>query len=103
MKFVIPSYQRYDKLKLLTLTFLNTHDIKKEDTFIFVRVDDTDLQKYLSLREEGYNIEVLVDVKGIGVTHNAITNYFQEDEYIVELDDDIIDIVEKKVLMRCYL
>jgi len=95
MKFVIPSYQRYDKLKLLTLTYLNTHDIKKEDVYIFTRVDDTDLEKYLSLRDDGYNVEVLVGVRGIGNTHNYITNYFQENEYIVELDDDIIDIVDK--------
>jgi len=94
MKFVIPSYQRYDKLKLLTLTFLNTHNIKKTDTYIFVRMDDSDLQKYLSLKDDGYNVEV-IDVKGIGKTHNYITNRFEEGEYIVELDDDIIDVVDK--------
>lgn len=95
MKFVIPSYQRFDKLKLLSLRFLNSHNIKNEDIFIFIRVDDIDLPKYIKLRDEGYNVEVLVGIKGIGSTHNHITHYFEENEYIVELDDDIIDIVDK--------
>ncbi len=95
MKFVIPSYQRFDKLKLLSLRFLNSHNIKNEDIYIFIRVDDIDLPKYIKLRDEGYNVEVLVGIIGIGSTHNHITHYFEENEFIVELDDDIIDIVDK--------
>ena len=95
MKFVIPSYQRYDKLKLLSLRFLNNHKIKNEDIFIFVRRDDSDLEKYLLLRDENYNVVVSIGVKGIGKTHNYITEYFEENEYIVELDDDLIDIIDK--------
>ena len=95
MKYVIPSYKRSEKLKLLSLRFLNSHKIKNEDIFIFVRVDDSDLQEYIKLREEGYNVEVLVGITGIGNTHNAITEYFEENEYIIELDDDLIDIVDK--------
>ena len=53
------------------------------------------IKEYIKLREEGYNVEVLVGITGIGNTHNAITEYFEENEYIIELDDDLIDIVDK--------
>ena len=38
MKYVIPSYKRSEKLKLLSLRFLNSHKIKNEDIFIFVSI-----------------------------------------------------------------
>ena len=91
----IPSYKRYDELKLKTLTFLNNHNIDKKRIHIFIRVDDEELPNYISLRDEGYNVEVLVGIKGIGKTHNYITNFFNENEFIIELDDDVIDIIDK--------
>ena len=95
MKYVIPSYRRCEKLKLLSLKYLNSHKIKNEDIFIFCRVDDEQLTDYLKLRKDGYNINVLIGVNGIGKTHNAITEYFEEGEFIIELDDDLIDVVDK--------
>mgnify|MGYP003666027561 FL=1 len=96
MKYIIPSFKRFEKLKSQTLAFLERHDIRKTDIYIFVRGDDPQLHDYLSLEE---NIVVL-DVHGIGKTHNGITHYFDEGEHLVEIDDDLIDIYnqEREVL-----
>ena len=95
-KIVIPSYNRIEQLRLQTLLFLNNHKFKKEDIFIFIRSDDNKLEDYMLLKEEGYNIIITNNVKGIGRTHNYITNYFEPDEFIVELDDDVMDIIDKE-------
>ena len=96
MKYIIPSFKRFEKLKSQTLAFLNRHDINTNDIYVFVRGDDPELQDYLSLE---VNVVVL-DVKGIGKTHNAITAYFDEGEHLVEIDDDLLDIYneEREVL-----
>ena len=94
-KIVIPSYQRSKELKLKTLLFLNNHKIKNKDIFIFIRSDDNKLDDYMLLKNEGYNIVVTNNVKGIGRTHNYITKYFEPDEFIIELDDDVLDIINK--------
>tara|TARA_R110000824_G_scaffold13652_1_gene59145 strand:- start:1806 stop:3128 length:1323 start_codon:yes stop_codon:yes gene_type:complete len=93
-KFVIPSYQRYIKLKSLSLYYLDTQGIPKDKIYIFIRKDDADIHLYRLLELQGYHI-IETQVKGIGKTHNAITEYFDEDEWIIELDDDLIDVVDK--------
>ena len=93
-RFVIPSYQRYIKLKSLSLHYLDKQGIPKDKIYIFVRTDDEELHLYRLLKLQGYNI-IETKVKGIGKTHNAITEYFNENEWIIELDDDLIDVVDK--------
>ena len=88
MKYVIPSYQRANILKNKTLKYLDKHNIKKDDIYIIVREDD-----------EGYDIFsdyhiVKTDVKGIGRTHNFITEYFDEGDWICEIDDDLTDMID---------
>jgi len=94
-KIVIPSYQRYDKLNKFTLDYLDRHGIKKDIIYIFIRNDDKDFEKYKSLEEQGYHI-VSTDVKGIGATHNYITDYFKKGEFIIEIDDDLKKVVDEK-------
>ena len=93
-KFVIPSYQRYIKLKSLSLHYLDKQGIPKDIIYIFVRTDDPEVHLYRLLNLQGYNI-IETTVQGIGKTHNAITEYFNENEWIIELDDDLIDVVDK--------
>jgi hypothetical protein len=38
---------------------------------------------------------VVTDIRGIGATHNFISAYFGEGEYIVELDDDLNRLIDK--------
>tara|TARA_R110001632_G_scaffold133968_5_gene249133 strand:+ start:206 stop:979 length:774 start_codon:yes stop_codon:yes gene_type:complete len=96
MKFAIPSYKRPTELKEQTLTYLNTHKIETKDIFIFVRNDDEKLPEYLELKEQGYNVIIAYGVFGIGKTHNFITAFFDEDEFICEIDDDLKFIMNEK-------
>lgn len=92
MKFVIPSYKRPDKLKSQSLEFLKKYNVDMKDVYIFIRYDDP-------LREQYEDIDdvciITSQIKGIGNTHNFITEYFDEGEFIVELDDDLIRMVDK--------
>ena len=92
-KFIIPSYQRYIKLKSLSLHYLDKQGVDKDIIYIFVRSDDPEIHLYRLLELQGYHI-IETNVKGIGKTHNAITEYFAQDEWIIELDDDLIDVVD---------
>ena len=88
MKYVIPSYQRVDKLKNNTLKYLDKHGVSKDDIYIVVRSDEEGYSIF-----EGYNI-IKTDVKGIGKTHNFISEYFEEGEFICEIDDDLTDMID---------
>ena len=90
IKYVIPSYLRCDKLKDLTLEFLIDQDINLQDCYVFLRDDDPDLENYGELPIN----HIITDTKGIGATHDEITSYFDEGDYLVELDDDIKKIID---------
>ena len=95
MKYVIPSYQRVNQLVSKTLQFLTEQRVDNSDVYIFVRDDDPFLNEYNELGEDGYNIITLTNVRGIGLTHNAITTYFSKDTWITELDDDIEYVIDQ--------
>lgn len=78
MKIVIPSYNR-DTIKTLD-------HLKNYDVYIFVVEEEYD--KYLSIYPE-HNI--IVGVKGIMNQRNFITDYFDDGEILVCMDDDIIN------------
>ncbi len=92
MKFVIPSYNRSQEIQSKTLRYLLLQNVPKKSIYIFIRKDDSDFDSYTDIDNE-INI-IATDVKGIGKTHNAITEYFSEGEFIVELDDDMIDLID---------
>ena len=94
MNFAIPSFQRASILKEKTINYLLGQGVEPSSIYVFVREDDKDVGEYLSLESLGINVHA-VDIKGIGATHNYITDYFQEDEFICELDDDVFDIIDK--------
>ena len=96
MKFVIPSYKRVGTLLDKTLKFLTSQGVANQDVYIFIREDDPQINEYNSLGEDNYNVITLIGIKGIGNTHNAITTYFTEGEWIVELDDDIEKVIDNK-------
>ena len=92
---VIPSYQRFDKLKKHSLSYLQRHSIPNQDIIIVIRNDDIDFDKYITLKEEGYEV-ISTDIKGIGMTHNFITKRVFKNEVIIEIDDDLKKIVNEK-------
>ena len=94
VKYVIPSFQRPDIFKEQTLAFLKKHNIDENLIYLVLRNDDPYLNDYID-RVSHINI-LLTDVKGIGKTHNYITEYFDENEFIVEIDDDLIDLYDNE-------
>ena len=52
-KFIIPSYQRYIKLKSLSLHYLDKQGIPKDIIYIFVRTDDPEVHLYRLLKMNG--------------------------------------------------
>lgn len=94
MKFAIPSFQRPNILKEKTINYLLGQGIDPKSIYIFCRDDDKYINEYISMGHIGFNI-FPIDIKGIGETHNYITHFFKEDEFICELDDDLIDVIDK--------
>ena len=94
MKFVIPSYQRVELLKSKTLAFLKEQEVDPKDIYVFIRDDDSQIDEYNAIPD--INVITLMDIRGIGNTHNAITIYFPEDTWITELDDDIHHVIDCK-------
>lgn len=91
MKIAIPTYNRSDRFK--TIEFLKQNNIPDEWITIFL-ANEEEKNKYLSIiGENGY--KWVVGVKGICNQRNFITDYFEEDEYIISMDDDITDIIHK--------
>tara|TARA_B100000768_G_C11197760_1_gene340318 strand:+ start:96 stop:779 length:684 start_codon:yes stop_codon:yes gene_type:complete len=66
--------------------------VDRSDVYVFIREDDTDYQGYANI--QGINL-LPIDIKGIGMTHNYITEHFEADEFIVEIDDDLENIVDQ--------
>tara|TARA_R110001592_G_scaffold61932_2_gene189275 strand:- start:1435 stop:2160 length:726 start_codon:yes stop_codon:yes gene_type:complete len=96
IKYIIPSFQRCYKFTELTYQFLQDQDIDLQDVWLILREDDPQLDLYGMLPVN----HLITDTKGIGMTHNEITSYFDEGDYLVELDDDlkkIIDINRKPI------
>lgn len=92
--FVIPSYQRPDITKNQTLAFLKKHGIEDTDIYLVLRKDDLYLNDYL---DRATNINILMtDVRGVGRTHNYITDNFDEGSFIVEIDDDLQDLFDNE-------
>ena len=93
MKFVIPSYKRSEIFKAKTLKYLDEMEINRNEVYVFIREDDTDYEGYKSI--EGINL-LAIDIKGIGMTHNYITDHFSEGEFIIEIDDDLDYLVDNE-------
>ena len=88
----IPTYQRYEIVKDKTLAFLVKHKIPKDRITIFV-ANEEERQKYNEVIGD-YNI--VVGVKGLVHQRNFIEQeYYKEGDYVISLDDDIVDVTQK--------
>jgi hypothetical protein len=96
-KIVIPSYDRYEDFK--TIKFLEKNNIPKECIYIFVSTDEQK-EKYINCIGKDYNI--IVGILGLVNQRNFITNYFDENEILICMDDDIDDLIhcENKPLIE---
>ena len=88
-KIAIPSFKREKIIKDKTLTLLDKHNINKKDIYIFV--EKTEIEKY---KNELPNYNIVAGAKGIGKQRTAISNYFEDNQVIVSLDDDVEEILD---------
>tara|TARA_R110000787_G_scaffold214492_1_gene323680 strand:- start:963 stop:1685 length:723 start_codon:yes stop_codon:yes gene_type:complete len=93
MKFIVPSYQRATEIQEKTLKYLLSQGVPTQSIYIVVREDDEQIEQYRSIKD--INL-IETSVKGIGRTHNFITDWAEEGEFIVEMDDDMIGLVDEK-------
>jgi len=92
--FIVPSFQRPEIFKEQTLAFLKKHNVDEKDIYLVLRKDDPYLNDYMD-RATNINV-ILTDVKGIGRTHNYITEMFEEGDFLIEIDDDLIDLFDNE-------
>jgi hypothetical protein len=89
-KIAIPTYNRYDNFK--TIDFLKNNNMPNECITIFVASED---QKEKYINSIGNNYKFVVGVLGICNQRNFITDYYDENEIIISMDDDIINLKHK--------
>ena len=92
MKIVIPSFNRYNTINNNTLAVLKINKIPNNIIYIFVSsmVQYLEYKKYIP-----DDINLIIGVEGIKNQRNFISNFFEIDEVIISIDDDITKITIK--------
>jgi hypothetical protein len=93
-KIVIPSYKRPLILCNKTLQLLIDHGINPSIVYIFV-ANEEQLNLYREMLPREYKDRLVVAVAGMMNVRNFITDYFEEDEKLFNIDDDISEIFKK--------
>lgn len=89
----IPTYKRHDILQTHTLETLLKNNIPSSKIYLFV-ANKTEYQIYKSNILDTKYHKIIIGKKGLKNQRNFITNYFPEEQPIVQLDDDIKEISE---------
>ena len=89
-RIAIPTYNRYDNFK--TIDFLKKNNVSIDMIDIFV-ANDEQLQLYKNSIGENYNF--IIGVIGLVEQRNFISDYYDEGQIIISMDDDIEDLIEK--------
>lgn len=88
-KVAICSHHRPEILKNKTIKILQKHNINKELIFVFVAPDE--IKTY---QDSLPDYQIVPGALGLCANRNSVINYFEEDENILFLDDDIRDFYE---------
>ena len=91
-KIAIPSYDRAELLVKKTINTLSLLLDNFNNVFIFVSDKEQELQYKNVLKEKGH---IIIGIKGMKEIRNFITDYFDENEKILYLDDDIDGFIKK--------
>ncbi len=90
MQIAIPTFNRFNTIGSKTLSFLNTMDgVTLNNITIFV-ADETEYMKYTH-RYPDYHI--VIGCPGITAQRNFIMKYYDYNEYVVSIDDDVDSLV----------
>ena len=91
----IPSFKRVEVIKEKTLSLLKNSKVSKDKIYIFVSTK-SDFDEYTEkLDHNTYNKIINTNVTGISYNRNYIIDYFNENDQVVFMDDDI-DHVKRK-------
>ena len=85
IKFVIPSYNRTNKVKTLELLKKNNIDLKQ----IYIFVVEEEYEEYKKHYPE---YKIIIGLKGLVKQRQFINNYFKKGTKIVSMDDDLFAI-----------
>lgn len=86
----IPSYKRPDICQNKTLTTLHKYGIPKDKINVFIV--DEDLENYQKSLNPKYYNKLVIGKKGLVEQREFITEFYNENDYIISFDDDIQDI-----------
>tara|TARA_R110000850_G_scaffold50670_2_gene124044 strand:+ start:308 stop:1771 length:1464 start_codon:yes stop_codon:yes gene_type:complete len=89
-KIVIPSHKRSKVIRSKVLTFLENHSINKKLIYIFVAQEE-----FYDYKAELPEYNVIVGRKGIGPNRMAISEHFGCNEFLVSIDDDVTNLLDK--------
>lgn len=87
-RLAIPSYRREDVLLTHTLSFLSSQEYPPENIFIFV-ADEEEKRRYQSRLPAGSYSSLLVGRKGLREQRKVISEWAEEGEVLVQMDDDV--------------
>jgi len=85
----IPSHKRSDIIDDKVLSLLRKHNIPKEQIYIFVAPDE--IETYSSKLP---SYQIVEGENGIGKQREKISDYFEQNHFIVSIDDDVSDIMD---------
>lgn len=87
----IPTFRRANLISALTLKFLRESNYPPYLIRLFVASEE-EAEQYRTLVPRLLYYDIVVGVPGLKEQRNFITNYFAEDQIIIQMDDDIKDI-----------
>tara|TARA_R110001592_G_scaffold355112_1_gene655401 strand:+ start:1142 stop:1900 length:759 start_codon:yes stop_codon:yes gene_type:complete len=91
IKIAIPSLSRADILIERTLKTLEKYKVNPSSIYVFVVEDEK--EEYKKKINNSF-INIITGKKGIAEIRGAISNYFDEGDYILTMDDDIKTVYE---------
>lgn len=87
-RLAIPTYQRYNSISQKTLRYLNEHAYPAPLIYLFVASEEERVRYDENVPAHLYG-HIVVGVPGLREQRNFITDYFDEGEIIIEMDDDV--------------
>ena len=84
----IPTYNRQDVLENKTLKTLIEGGVSKNRIYLFV-ANKEQYKLYEEVIPKNMYKEIIIGKKGIANQRNFISNYFDEGQYIISMDDDV--------------
>lgn len=89
-RIAIPSYKRPVQLRDATLALLQKHGIPAERIDVFV-ADAAEEWEYATTLTNGTYGRLIIAVPGMGAVRNFMTDYYEDGQPILFIDDDITD------------